>query len=266
MATPESDGFVRSFARGLSVIEAMGTGSGIHTVASVAMATQLPRTVVRRILMTLTELGFTVTNGKAFRLTPKILNLGLTYLTSLPFWSLAQEVLEHLCADVKESVALSVFDGRDIVFLLRVPSRKVMSLRLGVGSRLPAYVTSPGRVLLSGQDESALNNYLDKLGMKAYTRKALATPVALRKALSDVHENGYAWVNGELDPSVCGLAVPVLDEERNVVAALSVNLRAVKMTESKAVKKLLSPLRDAAEQLRAMAPGFLSSAAQTIPR
>ncbi|MEP6588271.1 MAG: IclR family transcriptional regulator C-terminal domain-containing protein, partial [Polaromonas sp.] len=257
MATPESDDFVRSFARGLSVIEAMGTGSGVHTIASIAEATQLPRTVARRILMTLTELGFTVSNGKSFRLTPKVLGLGLTYLTSLPFWHLAQEVLEHLCAEVKESVALSVFDGRDIIYLLRVPSRKVMSLRLGVGSRLPAYVTSPGRILLAWQDEPALNHYIGAVERKAYTHKTVATPEALRDALTVVRESGYAWVDGELDPAVCGLSVPVRDEERNVVAALNVNLLSGETTEAKAVKKLLTPLRNASEQLCAMAPNFL---------
>lgn len=266
MATPESDGFVRSFARGLSVIEALGRGTGSHTVASVAAATQLPRTVARRILMTLTELGFTVSDGKSFRLTPKILNLGMTYLTSLPFWSLAQQVLEDLCADVKESVALSVLDGRDVVFVLRIPSRKIMSLSLGVGSRLPAYVTSPGRVLLAWQDEVALKHYLGTVEMKAYTHKTIATPAALRKVLAGVHETGYAWVDGELDSAVCGLSVPVRDEERNVVAALNINLLSGETTESKAVKKLLIPLRESAERLRAMAPNFLSSVGQTTTR
>lgn len=266
MATPESDSFIRSFARGLKVIEAMGTGSGVHTVASVALATQLPRTVARRILMTLTELGYTVSDGKSFRLTPKILNLGLTYLTSLPFWNLAQEVLERLCAEVEESVALSVFDGRDIVYLLRVPSRKVMSLRLGVGSRLPAWVTSPGRVLLAGQDDDQIERYLATVERKAYTRKTRTTPEALSEALAIVRDKGYAWVDGELDPAVCGLSVPVRDAERKVVAALNVNLLSGDTTEAKAVKKLLKPLVKASDRLSATVPGLFSSVARTLPR
>ena len=137
MTSPENDAFVRSFARGLSVIEAMGRGTGSHTVASVADATQLPRTVARRILLTLAQLGYAVADDKGFRLTPKILNLSLTYLTSLPFWGAAQGVLEQLCVELKESAALSVFDGRDAVYLMRVPSAKVTPLRLGVGSPTP---------------------------------------------------------------------------------------------------------------------------------
>jgi len=266
MATPESDSFIRSFARGLSVIEAMGSGLGVHTVASIAVATELPRTVARRILMTLVELGYAVSDGKSFRLTPKILNLGLTYLTSLPFWNLAQEVLERLCAEVDESVALSVFDGRDIVYLLRVPSRKVMSLRLGLGSRLPAYATSPGRVLLAWQEEEQLQRYMETADMKAYTRKTLTTAAALRGALITVRDKGYAWVDGEFDPSVCGLSVPVRDEERNVAAALNVNLLSGETTEAKAVKKLLLPLYQASERLSATVPKFFSSVTQTVNR
>jgi IclR family pca regulon transcriptional regulator len=266
MATPESDGFVRSFARGLSVIEAMGSGTGVHTVASVAASTQLPRTVARRILMTLTELGFTVTDGKSFRLTPKILNLGMTYLTSLPFWGVAQEVLEQLCAEVKESVALSAFDGQHSIYLLRIPSRKVMSLRLGVGSRLPAYATSPGRVLLAWQEEAALAHYLATVPLKPCTRRTVATPEALRARLAEVLDKGYAWVDGEFDEAVCGLSVPVRGEFGQVVAALNVNLLSGEATEAKATKRLLMPLREAAERLRAMAPNFLGSIGQTSSR
>ena len=126
MATPDSEGFIRSFARGLSVIEAMGH-SGAHTVASIAAATELPRTVVRRIALTLVELGYaSIAADKSFRLTPKVLGLGLTYLTSLPFWSHAQRVLETLCLDLRESCAMSVMQGNEVVYVLRIPSVKVI--------------------------------------------------------------------------------------------------------------------------------------------
>ena len=266
MTTPESDSFLRSFARGLSVIEAMGRGSGSHTVASVSASTQLPRTVVRRILMTLSELGYTTSDGKEFRLTPKILNLGMTYLTSLPFWGLAQRVLEDLCAEVRESCALSVFDGTDMIYVLRIPSRKIMSLRLGMGSHLPAYATSPGRVLLAFQQESTLQRYLQDVPLKPYTAKTVSTEAGLRQSLSEIREAGYAWVDAEFDPEICGLSVPVRDENRNVVAALSVNLLSGETTPAAAIRKLLMPLRKSAEQLRAMAPQFLASVGHTFPR
>ncbi len=259
----DSDSFVRSFARGLSVIEAMGRSAELHTVASVSLATGLPRTVVRRILMTLTELGYSVSDGKTFRLTPKVLTLGMTYLSSLPFWGLAQHTLESLSLEVKASVALSVFDGQSSVYVLRVPSREIMSLQLGVGTRVPAYATSPGRVLLAPLPEEQLHRYVDTVELKPLTRKTLTDRNALLAALSQVREDGYSWVDGEFDTTVCGLSVPVRDASGESVAALSVNLLAGGTTQARAVRELLRPLRIAAEQLRAMAPKFLSAAGQS---
>lgn len=266
MATPESDGFLRSFARGLSVIEAMGNATGSHTVASVATATQLPRTVARRILLTLTQLGFTVADGKGFRLTPKILNLSMTYLTSLPFWGVAQGVLEQLCADLNESVALSVFDGHDVVYLMRVPSIKVSSLRLGVGSHVPAYNTSPGRVFLASNEPADTQRYLETVELRRYTSYTVTTKPELLASLALVREKGFAWVDGEFDALFSGLAVPIRDDQGQVAAALSVNLLSGETTESKAEKTLIRPLRAAADRLRSIAPSFLGSASHSTPR
>lgn len=258
-----SDGFVRSFTRGLKVIEAMGRGSETHTVATISTATDLPRTVVRRILMTLVELGYSWSDGKSYRLTPKVLTLGMTYLTSLPFWGLAQHVLEQLSAQVKESVALSVFDGHSSVYVLRIPSREIMSLQLGVGSRVPAYATSPGRVLLAWQPEDALQQYLSSTDLRQLTRKTLTDKTKLLATIVQVRETEYSWVDGEFDTSICGLSVPVRDATGHPVAALSVNLLSGTTTENAALRELLRPMRAAAEQLRGMTPQFLSTAKQT---
>lgn len=264
MATPDTDGFVRSFARDLNVIEAMCNGPGSHTVASVAVATHLPRMVARRILLTLSQLGFTVADGKGFRLTPKVLNLSMTYLTSLPFWSVAQGILEQLCTEIKESAALTVFDGRDVVYLKRLPSAKVTSLRLGVSSHVPAYNTSPGRIFLAWQETPKLQQYLEAVELKRYTRGTATSMTELLTTLSAVREQGFAWVGGELDDSFTGLAVPILDDQSQAAAALSVNLLSEDTTESKAVKKLIRPLREATERLRSMAPSFLGSVSRAI--
>ena len=135
----------------------MGKG-GPHSVATVAANSGLPRTVVRRILLTLTERGYAVLGAdKSFHLTSKVLNLGTTYLTSLPFWSHAQRVLEQLCMQTQESCTLAGFDDKETVFILRIPSSKIMSLRLGMGSRIPAYATIPGQVLLVYSSSEVLN-------------------------------------------------------------------------------------------------------------
>ncbi|NYT63732.1 helix-turn-helix domain-containing protein [Alcaligenaceae bacterium] len=257
MATPTSESFIRSFARGLTVIEAMGRSGEAHTVSTLATATSLPRTVVRRILLTLCELGYVATDEREFRLTPKILNLGMTYLTSLPFWGHAQRALEDLCAQIQESCALTVFDGNVVTYILRIPSRKILSLRLGVGSRIPAYATSPGRIALAHLSAAALDTYLKDRQFRRYTPKTVDTAEHLLPLLAEVRQNGYAWVDGEYDESVCGLAVPIYDTQRNVVAALNVNMLSRQISRDKAVDTKLGPLLEAAHRLDGIAPAFL---------
>ncbi|KOF54211.1 IclR family transcriptional regulator [Achromobacter sp. DMS1] len=261
MATPESESFIRSFARGLAVIEAMGKQGETHTVSSLAAATGLPRTVVRRVLLTLCDLGYAATDQREFRLTPKVLNLGMTYLTSLPFWGHAQRVLEDLCARVQESCAMTVFDGKSVTYVLRIPSRKILSLRLGVGSRISAYATSPGRIALAYLPPAALDAYLAGKTFKAYTSRTVRDADTLRERLAEVRRDGYAWVDGEYDEAICGLAVPVYDTQNNVVAALNVNMLSRQTSREKAVEQVLGPLLEAAHGLNGIAPAFLAPVA-----
>ncbi len=257
MTTTDNEGFVRSFARGLAVLEAMGK-SGPHSVATVAANSGLPRTVVRRILLTLTELGYAVLGAdKSFHLTPKVLNLGMTYLTSLPFWGHAQRVLEQLCVQTQESCALAVFDGKDTVFVLRIPSSKIMSLRLGMGSRIPAYATAPGRVLLAYSDNEVLNRYLEQHELTPLTSTTLANRTDLESSLVRIRNDGFAWVEGEFDPHVAGLAVPIYDEKNQVAAAISSNFLRSEYAQARAIEELLPSLRSASAQLAGLAPVFL---------
>ena len=156
MATPESEAFVRTFARGLKVIEVMGRGSGGQTLAEIAVGCELPRTAVRRFLLTLADLEFVRSDGKSYWLTPKVLRLGMAYLYTLPFWRRAQLAVEELCAQTGESCAVSVLDGEDIVYVARVHAHRILAMSPVIGSRLPAHAVSMGRVLLGGLDEGAL--------------------------------------------------------------------------------------------------------------
>ncbi|UUZ77748.1 helix-turn-helix domain-containing protein [Polaromonas sp. P1(28)-13] len=126
MATPESESFVRTFARGLKVIEVMGSGTSRQTLGEVADGVDLPRTAVRRFLMTLIDLGFVRTDGKQYWLTPRVLRLGLSYLSTLPYWRQAQLALEELCANIGQSCALSVLDGEDIVYIQRQHAKRIL--------------------------------------------------------------------------------------------------------------------------------------------
>lgn len=258
MATPDSEGFVRSFARGLRVIEAMGR-TGAHTVSSVAQDTELPRTVARRILLTLCELGYACpTPDKGFRLTPKVLSLGLTYLTSQPFWGHAQRVLETVCLQLRESCAVAVMQGNEVVFVLRIPSAKVMSPHLGMGSRLPAYATAPGRVLLAYQGAGYQDQYFGQTPLRPLTGQTQTDPAEFRHELARIALQGHAWVEGEYDAHVSGLSLPIYDERRKVVAALGASLLTSDFDRARAEREILPPLRAAAEQLSGLAPSFLA--------
>lgn len=253
----ESDGFVRAIARGFGVIEALGRPPGRHTLSEVAQAADISRAAARRVLATLVALQYCEPDGRYFRLRPRALGLGLCYLTAQPFWRGAQFLVEDLRNDVGESCALAVLDGSEIVYVARQPARRILATQLGIGSRLPAHLVSLGRVLLAGLAPAEREALLAGADLKALTPKSITDTDVLAAALDEVADRGYAWVDGELDPSICGIAVPVRDGEGNVVAALSVNTISGTLDEEQAKARFLLPLRRAAQEIRAQSVAIL---------
>lgn len=251
MSTPESESFVRTFARGLKVIEVLGQGPGGMTLAEVAEGVALPRTAVRRFLLTLIDLGFVRTDGKHYWLTPRVLRLGLSYLSTLPYWNAAQPALEELCARVQQSCALSVLDGADLVYVQRQHAKRILPMSPTLGSRLPAHAVSMGRVLLAGLPDEELDRYLEGAELVALTPSTLTDRGRMREAILAIRQQGWAWVDGELDESICGLAVPVRDRSGATIAALNVSLPSGEFTQQQAVERFLGELRIAASRLRA---------------
>jgi IclR family pca regulon transcriptional regulator len=250
MATPESEAFVRTFARGLKVIEVMGQATGPQSIADIAQAAQLPRTAARRFLMTLTELEFARTDGKCFWLTPKVLRLGMSYLYTLPYWRHAQWTLEGLCADIGQSCAISVLDGEEIVYIARVHARRILAMSPVLGSRLPAHAVSMGRMLLAGLPPADLQEYLATARLRRLTGQTVVEPRELARRIRRAGEQGYAWVDRELDDSICGIAVPIRDADGETVASVNVSLPAGAFTEAGARDAFLAPLRQAAARIR----------------
>lgn len=251
MATPESESFVRTFARGLKVIEVMGQGSSRQTLGEIAEAVELPRTAVRRFLMTLVDLSFVRTDGKHYWLTPRVLRLGLSYLSTLPYWRQAQPTLEELCARARQSCALSVLDGEDLVYVQRQHAKRILPMSPTLGSRLPAHAVSMGRMLLAGLPDEELDEYLRTATLKPLTSATVVDRKLLKKQILKARADGYAWVDGELDESICGLAVPVRDKDGQTIAAVNVSLPTGQFQREDAVQQFLGELRQAASQLRA---------------
>jgi len=249
----DSDEFVRSIARGFSIIEALGKPPGRHTLTEAADLAGLNRATARRILTTLVSLQYCAADGRYFSLRPRALGLGLSYLNALPYWGYAQRAIEDLRNEIGESCALAVLDDREIVYALRLPARRILSTNLGIGSRLPAHLVSLGRVLLAALSPEERAAYLAKVELKAVTPRTVTDPKRLGHILTTVENEGYAWVDGELDPAICGIAVPVRDQSGGVVAAISVNLISGTLNEAAAKKKYLVLLQKTAQDIRTQA-------------
>ena len=251
MATPESESFVRTFARGLKVIEVMGQGTSRQTLGEIAEGVDLPRTAVRRFLLTLIDLSFVRTDGKHYWLTPRVLRLGLSYLSTLPYWRPSQLALEKLCTRIGQSCALSVLDEEDIVYVHRQHAKRILPMSPSLGSRLPAHAVSMGRVLLAGLSDDELDIYLQNATFKKLTNATVVAPAKLKKLIRQTQVQGYAWISGELDESICGLAVPVRDKDGATIAAINVSLPAGAHDEETATRQFLTELRQTASEIRA---------------
>jgi IclR family pca regulon transcriptional regulator len=246
----DSDGFVRSIARGFAVVEALGRPPGRHTLSEVAGIADVNRATARRVLATLVALKYCEADGRYFSLRPRALGLGLSYLNALPYWGYAQRALEDLRNEVGESCALAVLDETEIVYALRLPARRILSANLGIGSRLPAHLVSLGRVMLASLPKEKRAAYLKSVALTAVTPRTVTDPRALNAQFDAVEAQGYAWVDGELDPAICGIAVPLRDHAGRVVAAISINTLSGLVSEAQAKKKFLVPLKRTAQDIR----------------
>jgi IclR family pca regulon transcriptional regulator len=243
---------VQSFARGLSVIRSFSAQAPSQSLSEVALRTGLTRAGARRILLTLEGLGYVESQGRQFRLTPKILDLGFAYLSSLPLWNLAEPVMEGLVAEIKESCSAAVLDGTDIVYVLRVPTHKIMSINLGIGSRLPAFCTSMGRVLLAGLPDDELRARLAARPLTAYTSRTVTDPDAVVELVLQVRRQGWCIVNQELEEGLVSLAAPITDRGGRVIAALNISGQANRTSPEAMVAEFLPRLLEAAGTISRM--------------
>ena len=243
---PRSADFVQSLERGLAVIRAFDAEHRELGLSEVARRTGLSRAAARRFLLTLVELGYVQLAAGRFSLRPRVLELGYAYLSGLSLPEVAQPHLETLVATVDESSSLSVLDDTDIVYVARVPTRRIMSITLTVGTRLPAYATSMGRVLLAGLPEDECEARLARATLAPRSPHTTTDPVALRELLAGVRADGFAAVDQELEEGLRSLAVPVRDGFGTVVAALNVSAHASRQTMATLRRDFLPAARRAA--------------------
>ena len=248
-AAPRGDYFVQSLERGFSVIKAFSADEPELTLSDIARRTGMTRAAARRFLLTLVDLGYVAVADRRFRLRPTVLELGFTYLTMLSLPQLATPYLTALAEQLHETTSMAVLDGHDVVYVVRTGGRRVIASGIGVGTRLPAYVTSHGRVLLAGLPDDQLDAYLAAARLTPRTARTITDPAVLRERVLATREQGYSLLDQELEESVTSMAVPVHGPTGAVIASLNVGSHSSRNTPDQLRELALEPLREAARQL-----------------
>jgi IclR family pca regulon transcriptional regulator len=242
--------FMTSLARGLAVIQAFSQKKRQLTISQVSSKTGFSRAAVRRCLYTLAKLGFAGSeDNRHFSLRPRVLSLGHSYISSMPLANAAQPVLEHFSRLMHESCSIATLDGLDIVYVARANVTRIMAIDLGVGSRLPAFCTSMGRVLLAHLPPVELEAALARIHFTQYTDRTIVTADKLRPVLRTALRNGYSIVDQELELGLRSMAVPIQSAGGKVVAALNVGAHAQRVSTQDMLNKFLPHLRAASQEL-----------------
>lgn len=239
-------GYVQSLDRGLAVISCFSAERPRLTLSEVARQTGVSRAAARRSLITLQTLGYVGSDGRQFFLTPRVLTLGYSYLSSLSLADVAQAHLSDLANEVHESCSASVLDGFDIVYVARAATTRIMTISLSVGTRLPAYATSMGRVLLAALPGERLDTYLNSATLDPLTERTIVDHDRLRAEVEKTRTRGWGLVDQELEDGVRSVAVPIHDSARQVVAAINTSAHATRVSLTTLQKSFLPKLRECA--------------------
>jgi IclR family transcriptional regulator, pca regulon regulatory protein len=246
-----SSDFVQSLDRGLAVIRAFGPDRERLSLSEVARATGLTRAATRRFLLTLVELGYVRSDGREFSLRPRVLELGYAYLSGLAMPEIAAPHLEELVAAVRESSSISVLDGQHIVYVARVPTKRIMTVAISVGTRFPAYATSMGRVLLAGLSQQDLDGYLAEAELAPITSRTLTDPARLAEVVGEVGRQGYAIVDQELEEGLRAVAAPIHGVGGSVTAAINLSAHASRVSLAAMRSELLPALLETVRRIEA---------------
>jgi IclR family transcriptional regulator, pca regulon regulatory protein len=250
-------------AKGLAVIRVFTREQPSLTLSDIARAAAMPAATARRCLLTLQELGYVMRSGRDFLLRPKVLELGAAYLESMNIEQLTKTYLEELARETTDSAALCVLDDTEIIYVARASVRTLLRLEAHVGSRFPAHATSTGRVLLAGLGPERLQRYFETARLEALTDRTVTDPSKLHALIEESRKAGYAAVEDELAYGVIALAVPVLDGQGRVVAALNSSSHSRRINKPRLIRTRLAMLQRVSRQISvdlAAVPGLALSA------
>ena len=231
--------YVQSLARGLLVLRTFSAEHPALTLAEAARLTGLTRATVRRSLHTLQKLGYVVTDGRQFELTPRVLDLGYAYLSSAQIGDIAQPFMEALSEQINESVSVAVLDEFEIVYVARVPTKRIMRIGLALGSRLPALVTSMGRMIVADLPPAEQKIFIKSAPLPKMTNKTLTRKDELVKALNKIHQQGWVLLDQELEDGVRSIAAPIRDKRGRTIAAINVGTQAGRVSLKQLTEEFL---------------------------
>ena len=247
---PEPDReFMVTLAKGLAVLSAFGKERTSMTLSEAAALTGLSRATARRILRTLVHTGYVEQNDRQFSLSPNILRLGFAYLATHSWIERAVPLMRELSDRLRDSTSVCILQGTEIIYVARVPTRRIMSVVLAVGSRLPAFHTSMGRVLLGFLDDCEIWRRLKSIQIEPYTHYTITDLQALFDRVRDDHERGFSMVDEELERGLRSIAVPIVDRQGQAVAAINLSTHASRTTRNEMRDTFLPALKELAGQI-----------------
>ena len=244
--------FIESLDRGLRVLEVFGGRQQPMTLSDLAKAADLPRATARRILFTLERAGFVASDGKLFRLMPRVLVLASSYLASNHVVSVLQPALDRLSSEAQEISSMAILDGNDVVFIARASPTRIFSAGLDIGYRLPAFCTSVGRVLLSRLPDDELTKALSAMDLVSLTPFTVTDRKKLLKTIIADRVAGYSLVDREAEPGFRSISVPVRRYDDAIVAAINMGAHVDRVSSAEMVDRFLPRLQEAAASVKSM--------------
>ncbi len=241
--------FMTTLAKGLTVLHAFSQKRASMTLSQAAAEADLTRATARRILRTLVALGYVDQEGRQFSLTPRVLELGFGYLSAQSWIDRAAPILKELSAEVQESCSAAILQGTDIVYVARVPTSRIMSVAVSVGSRLPAFHTSLGRVQLGYIEDAEVWRRLKSFRIEPYTTHTITDPQALLERVKSDRAQGFSIVDEELERGLRSIAVPVVGRSGDAVAGLNISTNSTRITRNHMRDHFLPRLRQAAAEI-----------------
>jgi IclR family pca regulon transcriptional regulator len=248
---------VQSLARGLAVLRAFAPGYERLTIADAAARAGLTRAGARRILLTLQHLGYVRSDSRHFFLTARVLDLAQGF-GERALWDATRPVLQSVADALNETTSAGVLDGAEVVYVLRIQSARLLHLGVSAGTRLPAHVSSMGRVLLAALPPAPLEDYFRTAPLRRFTKFTVTDPAVLRARLDEVRAQGWAYVKGEIEEGVSGVSVPLTNRTGRVIAALNVSTNAERASMQEVRRTIVPALQAAAAQI-AVATGSPST-------